>query len=297
MDESRKEEGQWSIPGSAPESGSRHLPERVSGNDPEAVPAPVPGSMPGYGPGNSPGNPPGNLPAGNPEQGQDIDPGAGSDSRADLLDRLRTCLEQLGPALEDAADLGDEDEAPDLFTLLAELAALKNEVRIESRQVKAALDEFSAVFNTLRGNAERLQEQLDRQHERVGAERREAEQALFLELLDLRDRLAAGEEQARRYAPGWLARRGGAVVFVSGMAEGMTLNLRHLDELLARRGVRRLEALHHPFDPHTMRAVETGWDHTLAEGVVLQVVRAGYLREGRVLRLAEVIVNKENKAS
>ena len=231
------------------------------------------------------------------EEGQVSVPDGGLGSRADILDRLRSCLEELGNTLEDAADLEDADEAPDLFTLLAELAALKNEVRIESRQVKAALDEFSAVFDTLRANAERLQEQIDRQYERAGAERREGEQALFLELLDLRDRLAAGEEQAGRYAPGWLERRSGAVLFVSGMAEGMALNLRHLDELLARRGVRRLDALHHPFDPHTMRAVETGWDKTRAEGVVLQVTRAGYLREGRVLRLAEVIVNKENKAS
>jgi molecular chaperone GrpE len=282
MNESRQEEGPASVPpGSAPEPGPQRVPETVPDGIPGVVPGPVPARVQDE----------------VPDPGPDMDQGAGLDSRADILDRLRSCLEELGDALGDPADLEDEDEAPDLFTLLAELAALKNEVRIESRQVKAALDEFSAVFDTLRGNAGRLQEQMDRQHERAGAERREGEQALFLELLDLRDRLAAGEEQASRYAPGWLARRGGAGAFVSGMAEGMALNLRHLDELLARRGVRRLEALHRPFDPHTMRAVATDWDAARAEGVVLGVARAGYLRDGRVLRLAEVIVNKENRAS
>lgn len=280
MDESRQEEGQASVPpGSVPEPRPRSVLETLPESVPGAVPGPVPGS----------------VREGVPEQGPDMHQGAGLGSRADILNRLRSCLEELGDGLVETADL--EDEAPDLFTLLAELAALKNEVRIESRQVKAALNEFSAVFDTLRGNAERLQEQLDRQYERAGAERREGDQALFLELLDLRDRLAAGEEQASRYAPGWLARRGGAAAFVSGMAEGLTLNLRHLDELLARRGVRRLETLCRPFDPHTMRAVATDWDAARAEGVVLGVARAGYLHDGRVLRLAEVIVNKETKAS
>ncbi len=186
----------------------------------------------------------------------------------------------------------DEPEAPDLFTLLAELAALKNEVRVESRQVKAALDQFGAVFDTVREGSQRLQEELGRQRERATADCRQSEQDLLLDLLDLHDRLLAGSEQAARYTPGWLARRGGAGAFVGGMAQGMTMNLRRLDEVLVRRGVRPLEALHQPFDPHTMRAVETTQDPALPDGVVTGVLQNGFQRDGQLLRIAEVVVNK-----
>lgn len=211
-------------------------------------------------------------------------------ARETLLEQLRSYLEACDTGVDAAA--AEEPEAPDLFTLLAELAALKNEVRVESRQVKAALDQFGAVFDTVRESSRRLQEDLARERERAAAECREAEQDLLLDLLDLRDRLLAGSEQAARYTPGWLARRGGAGEFIGGMVEGVAMNLRRLDELLLRRGVRPLEALRQPFDPHTMRAVETTQDPALPGGVVTGVARSGFLRDGQLLRVAEVIVNK-----
>lgn len=207
-----------------------------------------------------------------------------------LLEQLRNYLETCDTAEEDA--VAGEPDAPDLFTLLAELAALKNEVRIESRQVKAALDQFGALFDTVRESSRRLQEELGRERERAAAECREAERDLLLDLLDLRDRMFAGGEQAARYNPGWLARRARADEFIGGLAEGMAMNLRRLDELLLRRGVRPLEVLRQPFDPYTMRAVETTRDPALPNGVVAAVTRAGFLRDGQPLRAAEVIVNK-----
>lgn len=223
-------------------------------------------------------------------------------SRETLLEQLRSFLEtcdtstdQIGDATGNAswdATGSDEPEAPDLFTLLAELAALKNEVRVESRQVKAALDQFGALFDTVRESSRRLQDELGRERERATAERRESERDLLLDLLDLRDRLSAGSEQAARYTPGWLARRGGAGEFIGGLAEGMAMNLRRLDEMLLRRGVRPLEALGQPFDPHTMRAVAITRDPAIASGLVAEVTRAGFLRDGQPLRAAEVIVNK-----
>jgi molecular chaperone GrpE len=206
-------------------------------------------------------------------------------------------LERLRGYLDEAPDAPTEVDTPDLYTLLAELAAVKSEVKLEARQVKAALDQFSQVFDTLRQAGQRLQEDLDRQRERAAAERRDAEQALLLDLVDLRDRLQAGQEQAARYRPGWLARRGGAAQIVSGLAEGQAMTLRRLDEALGRRAVRPVEALHRPFDPHTMHAVDTVSDPTWPSGVVLSELRRGFLRDGRVLRLADVIVNKKDSES
>jgi molecular chaperone GrpE len=206
-----------------------------------------------------------------------------------LLARLAAYLDQ-EPADEPEA----EAEAPDLFSLLTELAALRNEVKLESRQVRSALDQFGELFDTLRDANRRLQDDLDRQRDRAAAERREAEQSLLLELLDLRDRLQAGQSQAERYQPGWLARRGGADRFVAGMADGMAMNLRHLDGLLASHGVVAIEALGQAFDPHVMQAVDIAHHPERPAGIVVGVARAGFIREGRALRPADVIVNKKD---
>ena len=76
-----------------------------------------------------------------------------------LLARLASYLEQQDQA-DTAAPTAGVAEAPDLFTLLSELAALRNEVKIESRQVKAALDQFGELFDLLRDAHRRLQDDL-----------------------------------------------------------------------------------------------------------------------------------------
>lgn len=221
-------------------------------------------------------------------------------TREQLLSRFAAYLDAVtesapaepGDLEQPAGSAGPQTPAPDLFTLLAELAALKNEVKIESRQVKGALDQFRDVFDLVRQAQTRLEEtELQRQE----AERRNqqtAERDLLLELLELRDRLQSGCDQARRYNPGWLARRGKADAFVAGMVEGMAMNLQRLDDTLARRGVRALRVLGQRFDPQTMHAAEAGQDPAQADGLVLAEVRRGFVQGQRLLRAAEVVVNR-----
>jgi molecular chaperone GrpE len=194
-------------------------------------------------------------------------------------------------------DLGQDDEdvvAPDLFTLLAELAALKNEVKLESRQVKTALDQFRDLFDTLRDGHARLAEEQQQRARHEQATTQQAQKVLLLELLDLRDRVQAGHDQCLGFRPGWLGRRR-ATEFVASMAEGMAMNLRRLDETLARRGVKPLPVLEQSFDPHTMHAAELGDDPSRAEGIVLAELRRGFLLQGQLLRTAEVVVNRPGR--
>ena len=69
--------------------------------------------------------------------------------------------------------------------------------------------------------------------------------------------------------------------------------LRRLDETLARRGVRPLAAAGKRFDPATMHAAETTHHPDREDGQVVAETRVGYLHHGRLLRAAEVIVNKQ----
>ena len=206
-----------------------------------------------------------------------------------LLIRFRAYIEAADLGAEEGAPAGD---GPDLFTLLAELAGLKAEVKVESRQVKAALDQFRELFDLLRQAQQRLEDDLGRQQQREDTGRQAAEQDLLLELLDLRDRLQAGLDQGLGYSPGWLARRGGAGAFVAGMSEGLGMNLRRLDEILHRRGVRPIPVLDRPFDPQTMHAGEVTEDQARPAGQVVGELRKGFTHRDRLLRAAEVVVNK-----
>jgi len=202
-----------------------------------------------------------------------------------LVARLRALLET-------PEGIDEEPAAPDLFTLLAELAALKSEVKIESRQVKSALEQFGALFDTLKLTNERQVGELAACREAARAQAREAERGLFLELLDVRDRLADGHAHARGYRPGWLARRSGADRFVAAMADGLEMNLRRLDETLLRRDVRPIPALDRRFDPRLMSAVEVVASAAHRPNEVVAEVRRGYRRGDELLRVAEVVVNK-----
>ena len=189
-----------------------------------------------------------------------------------------------------------QGETPDLFTLLSELAALKSEVRIESRQLKAALEEFRDLFDGLRRANAQLAAELEDRRERESVRLRGAENDLLLELVELRDRLVAGRDYAAGYRPGWLARRGRAKDFADGMIRGVKLNLQRLEEIMARRDVRPIDTLGRPFDPRFMTALASGCDPTVPANQVLEETRPGYRRGSELLRAAEVVVNKRDSS-
>jgi molecular chaperone GrpE len=213
-------------------------------------------------------------------------------TRERLLERFAAYLDAIPEAGDESSGETDRSAGPNLFTLLAELAALKNEVKIESRQVKGALDEFRDAFDLVRQAQTRLEEGEAERRASEQRARQESERGLLLGLLDLRDRLKAGQDQARRYNPGWFARRGRAQHFVAGMAEGMAMNLQRLDDILARRGVQPVRVQGLRFDPQTMHAAEIAQDPSQPEGLVLAEVRPGFLQGQRLLRPAEVVVNR-----
>jgi molecular chaperone GrpE len=215
-------------------------------------------------------------------------------AREALLERFRAHLERAADTdpETDAGAASGLPAAPDLFSLLAELAALKSEVKLESRQVKAALEQFRDLFDSLQRANQQLAAELSRQRDDAREIAENAERDILLELVDLRDRLREGRAQAAGYRPNWLGHASGAGEFITLMAQGLGMNLRRLDETLERREVRPVETIGHPFDPRIMTAIEVVRDPTRPSGTVLAEVRSGYRRGATLLRLAEVIVNK-----
>lgn len=215
-----------------------------------------------------------------------------TETRERLLEQFRTALE----TLPDAPEADEAGRRTDLYSLFAELVALKNEVRLESRQVKTVLDEFRAVFETLQTSQTQLGDELERAHSAVPEQQRAALKPLLLELVELRDRFEAGLRVLNQYRPTlwvrWLGRRRRERDLLQAVAQGQDISLRRLDQLLNAQQVVALAAEGKPLDPHTMRAAELDQRTDLANGIVTEELRRGYLWQGELLRLAEVKVNR-----
>jgi molecular chaperone GrpE len=194
----------------------------------------------------------------------------------------------------DTYSVNEETEQTDLFSLFTELAALRVEVKLESRQVKSALDLFKTTFDTLQSSSEQLSRELEHCHSDQARQIRENTRTLLLAFLDIYDRLEAGLATLKSYSPSffgiYFSKR--EIRLIRGLQDGQAMTLRRLDQLLARYQVRPLEALNKALDPHCMQAVEVDSQPGIENGIVTGELRKGFMWENEILRLAEVKVNK-----
>ena len=214
-----------------------------------------------------------------------------TDFKEQLVEQFRQYLDTA--ATED----GEPQEASgeiDLFTLFTELAALKNEVKLESRQVKQAMDHSRELLDGLRENNLQFSNELLRRRQDKDELRQMAERPLLLEVLELRDRIEAAMQSLLTYRPRLFRRPGGKKRrLIRGVVEGLEITLRRLDGLLARYQTITLDPVGKRMDPNTMRVCGTEQRDDRDDGIVLAEVRKGFLRADQVLRLAEVVVNKK----
>jgi len=211
--------------------------------------------------------------------------------KAALLETFGGYLDQLDDLPQDPA--GETD----LYALFAELAALRTEVKAESRQFNGALEQFKDAHEVLRLAQGQLERELEQTRQAQATDRRAALKPALLELLDFYDRLAAGQAALNNYQPvkGWFRRIKSFRqdrLFIQSIREGQAMTLRRLEETLTRYHVRPLETLGLPVDPHTMTVVELDRQPDLDNGVVTAELRKGFLWGEETLRLAEVKANK-----
>ncbi len=212
----------------------------------------------------------------------------------------------------------DTRRPPDLFALHSALLALRQEVRLQGRGFRRLSDEIASLTDL----AATVEEMRESQTEALAGARQVAEQALErrrgeeqrtarelerrvrregLELLlDLADRMRRGLETARAHLaavrePRLFGRRAwrGHRAAAEAVAQGQALSLERLDEELGRLGVRKLESLGRPFDPHTMTVLdveEVDEASATPDGTVLEVYRPGYVWRDELLRPAQVKV-------
>ena len=238
----------------------------------------------------------------------------GGDWRQSALEDFRRWLDALE---EDAPDSGDGTRADtgdstsggtwdgtgddfedrdsiecDLHDLFAELAALRQEIRLQNREqsragreLAKAADRYDAAADLMR----RHEDDLGAFEQRIA---REAENRCLRSVLEVRDALVRGREATveLRERPGGLFRR--PPRGIAGVVEGYEMALRRFDRMLFRFGVRRVPATGHPFDSRTMHAMEIRRIEQVEDGMVVEELLGGFTRDGEVLRLADVAVNR-----
>jgi molecular chaperone GrpE len=78
---------------------------------------------------------------------------------------------------------------------------------------------------------------------------------------------------------------------IKALVGGIGMVQEQLRSTLSNHGLKEINPAGQPFDPNQHEAIASQPDRTVAEGRVLQVVRVGYVLNGRVIRPASVIVS------
>jgi molecular chaperone GrpE len=112
-----------------------------------------------------------------------------------------------------------------------------------------------------------------------------------------RDMLTATDSLSRALMVLPAKARENADAVTKGLIEGIEMTEREMQRLLAKHGVKPIEAEGQKFDPHKHQAMFEVPDPSRPEGTVVQVVQAGYAIGDRVLRPAMVGVAKGGSAT
>lgn len=74
--------------------------------------------------------------------------------------------------------------------------------------------------------------------------------------------------------------------------KGVELIYNHLKEILTKEGLKEIEALGKPFDPHFHEAVTQAESDKYDEGLVTEEISKGYMLNDKLLRASKVVVSK-----
>lgn len=221
-------------------------------------------------------------------------PAVANDRRQQLIADLTAWLQEADPEALLAAepDTPPAADEPSLHTLLGEMAALRQEVRLQSRQEGKAGRELLAARSAVETTASYLQRIVqNQQQERQDDARRVSTWALAL--LDIRDAVWRGLESAQRQVarPPWW-RRWTAPASTDALQEGYRMAVERCDRALAQHDISIIATVGEAFDAELMVAVEVTHSEALEDGMVSQEISSGCLHNNRVLRCAEVVVNR-----
>jgi molecular chaperone GrpE len=276
-------------------------------------------------------------------------PEATAERRTQALtpERIESILADFRCWLHEAAARGTsldernpQDERIDLHTLLGQFAALRHEVNLQTKAVRAQQEQNAQTLSALQATASAApstaHDEADQNHART--------------LMEIYDALALAEREARRIRDTILpelgaliteempagelrsaprpsilirmfggahdsetvaalrsdlvaqrerlteARRAGERVrgLLDSLLTGYSMSLQRVDRALRQNELEPIESIGRLFDPEQMEALEVIAGNGRGPGEVVDEVRRGYLRRGRVIRCAQVRIAKNH---
>jgi len=207
-----------------------------------------------------------------------------------VLEDFKTWLSE-GPEQAPSA-LSVTPDTCDLYTLLSEFTALKQEIKMQNReqhrtlkalnQITAMTDAYGEVMDHFN---EKTRQIADLEHNI----RMETEKRTVSYFLDIRDSLVRGKAAC----PAPVSKKGffqRTPKNMDNIHEGYDMAIRKFDVSLALLDIQPIVSTGAVFDPMVMKALESRTAEGMEKGTVVETVSGGFKRGDEILRYAQVIV-------
>lgn len=232
------------------------------------------------------------------------------DSYQDLPEWKQTAMRDFKFWLDDLpdrlpGDKGEITESCDLYTLLSEFSALRQEIKMQNKEQNRTLETLGSFIGAYQETFDVFKEKTGQIAELEERIRYASERKAVVPFLDVRDALIRGQKAGMELTEALqdlaLKSKGffrslpkGTDEIIEGMkgiSEGYEMAVRRFDRALELVEICPTDAVGQPFDPKTMKAVGKRSDSDKEPGIVLEEYLSGFIRRGEVIRLAQVIVN------
>lgn len=211
----------------------------------------------------------------------------------DWKTRMRELFECWLENVEEPPEMEHEQDAPDLYSLFEELAALRNESRKGNRKSAEVFTQFGSSLGGFQEEIGRLRTQLAKFE--TGTASGDIPRSHALGLVEMLDRMYRLDGALKRMpAPGklpFLLPNSQWKTAWASFQTGFDILLTHVKKLAEQSGITVMKTIGTDFNPTTMVAVAA----TPVDGPankVIEEIAPGYLLRDEVLRVAEVNVSK-----
>ncbi len=196
--------------------------------------------------------------------------------------------------LEDICDMPQVEactEELDLYSFYKELCVLRNEVRRGGRKNQDILGRFGEGLTDFQKTLTDLQDRFIEMNKQKKEEGLLSQKRHFLPLVHILERLERLKERLnsppkKKFFKNYEAWRETWEKF----KQGFDISFSHLDELLKKEGITRIETVGKPFDPEIMAATVMVPTDEYPPDSVLEEISSGFLYKGNILKMAEVKV-------
>ena len=188
------------------------------------------------------------------------------------------------------------EDTPDLFSLFSELIALKREVQLQTRasqKIAGTLEEnLCSMRRDLNNQSENLENTAMDLKSQIPDARREAQLVVINELLNIRESIENGiKVSLKYYLPNrpWLRN---ANKILGKIITGQEMLLNKVDDSMRRLNIVKTAEPGDEFNAKIMNAIAVSQNSDASSNTVIEVIRQGYIKDNKLLRLAEVKVEK-----